>query len=210
MLLLPNISVSIDYWTPLPHFRYRFLSNYASDNIKHIESYTGTIFCSTTCANLLQQLNNVPSSRISILNSQEQLQLDSNFSVHAFDSNHSPGSLMFCFYSDETILVTCYFRFLDSSLYSHLNIIKSPLTELIIDNQLASRLKPMPDLQQDVFPLVKEILSSHPQHTVLFDVESVGYEPLMIFLVNSLDLSLFVTEQLLSILQVLFQKMFIF
>lgn len=211
--LIPHTPLAVDFWKvrKCSHVRLFFLSHMHSD---HTVSLTSTwcnrpIYCSSVTAKLLKLKLQVKEQWIHPLEVGEpcMLPLDDigkeRLTVTLIDANHCPGAVMFLFQGYfGCILYTGDFRYTPSMLQEPCLSTNVTIDVLYMDDTNCDPNRTLPSRQQAT-QQIKEIIRSHPTHTVVIGLYTLGKESLLVELALEFKTWVEVSYERLETLKVL-------
>ncbi|KAL1020817.1 hypothetical protein UPYG_G00005040 [Umbra pygmaea] len=188
--LIPYTPLAVDFWQvrKCQHVRLFFLSHMHSDHTVGLSSTWSNrpIYCSPLSATLLKLKLQVREKWIHPLEVGEpyMLPLDDmgkeRLTVTLIDANHCPGAVMFLFQGYfGTILYTGDFRYTPSMLREPCLRNNTTIDVLYLDNTNCDPTRTLPSRQRAT-QQIKEIIRSHPGHSVVIGLYSLGKESLLV------------------------------
>ncbi|XP_051911007.1 5' exonuclease Apollo [Hippocampus zosterae] len=188
--IIANTPLAVDFWhlRRCPESRLFFLSHMHSD---HTVGLTSTwadrpIYCSPVTASLVKVKLRVKEKWIHPLEIGDSylLPLDDigkeNMTVTLIDANHCPGAVMFLFEGYfGTILYTGDFRYSPSMLRELCLVTNGVIDVLYLDDTNCDPNRSIPSRKQAT-QQIKEIIRSHPDHTVVLGLYTLGKESLLV------------------------------
>ncbi|KAM9350953.1 5' exonuclease Apollo [Symphorus nematophorus] len=188
--VIPHTPLAVDFWyvRKCPGTRLFFLSHMHSDHTMGLTSTWSNrpIYCSPTTATLLRLKLQVKEQWIHPLELGEPylLPLDDigkeRLTVTLIDANHCPGAVMFLFEGYfGSILYTGDFRYTPSMLREPCLRTNTTIDVLYLDNTNCDPNRTLPSRQRAT-QQIKEIIRSHPNHSVVIGLYALGKESLLL------------------------------
>ncbi|XP_076598209.1 5' exonuclease Apollo [Chaetodon auriga] len=188
--VIPHTPLAVDFWhiRKCPGTRLFFLSHMHSDHTVGLTSTWSNrpIYCSPTTATLLRLKLQVKEQWIHPLELGEPylLPLDDigkeRLTVTLIDANHCPGAVMFLFEGYfGSILYTGDFRYTPSMLREPCLRTNTTIDVLYLDNTNCDPNRTLPSRQRAT-QQIKEIIRSHPNHSVVIGLYALGKECLLL------------------------------
>ncbi|XP_015234575.1 PREDICTED: 5' exonuclease Apollo-like [Cyprinodon variegatus] len=188
--VIPHTPLVVDFWhvRKCPGSRLFFLTHMHSDHTVGLTSTWSNrpIYCSPITASLLRLRLQVKEKWIHPLELGEPhlLPLDDigkeKLTVTLIDANHCPGAVMFLFEGYfGSILYTGDFRFSPVMLREPCLQTNTTIDILYLDNTNCDPNRILPS-RQKATQQIKEIIRSHPDHSIVIGVYALGKETLLV------------------------------
>nr|XP_019944957.1 PREDICTED: 5' exonuclease Apollo [Paralichthys olivaceus] len=188
--VIPHTPLAVDFWQvrKCPGARLFFLTHMHSDHTVGLTSTWSNrpIYCSPTTATLLRLKLQVKEQWIHPLELGDpyMLPLDDigkeRLTVTLIDANHCPGAVMFLFEGYfGSILYTGDFRYTPSMLREPCLRTNTTIDVLYLDNTNCDPNRTLPSRKQAT-QQIKEIIRSHPNHSVVIGLYALGKESLLL------------------------------
>lgn len=164
---IPGTSYTVDCFKyPTPNCTHYFLSHFHADHYNGLrKSFTGTIYCSETTANLVQVVIGVSRAQLVSFEMYKSYQLDSQNSVTCVDANHCPGAVCFVFsIGNKKYLHTGDFR-ASSSFYAQ-PFLDATFDRVFLDNTFENFRSFLP--QREIIRRMVEIMIERQCRSTLF------------------------------------------
>lgn len=200
--VVPNTSYVVDCFSYIvPKHTHYFLSHFHSDHYKGLKkSFTGTIYCSETTANLVCLMLKIPKEQIFVLEMHRTYQLSANNFVTCIDADHCPGAVCFLFCIDgKKYLHTGDFR---ASKYFYGQVSLGTKFERIFLDNTFENLRSFLEQRLIIKKMIEIILSKQKKSTLvpiryslIFATYLVGKEKLFLSAAEFFDRNVTVSDR---------------